>query len=76
MSVAIYVKSESGDSYLYSFENTETAADIRAKMLDNIEMFEPIADCRVSIGKCTPANVQQEVDLIMDEIYDLSWSNR
>lgn len=67
--VAVYVKSESGDSYLYCFED-ETIIYIAEQMRENLEMFCPICDWKIA-GK--DKDFLEYVDNVMSQIYEESW---
>lgn len=76
MSAAVFVKSESGDSYLYSFETGESIENIKTVLNADIEMFEPISEYYVNVGCDTSDEVLNSLEMIMHRLFKLSWSDR
>lgn len=66
---ALYLKSESGDSYLYCFEE-ETIIYIDRKLRDDMEMFSPLCEYKVA---GSDEEFVEYVKNVMSEIYDESW---
>lgn len=73
MSVAIYVQSESGDNYLYSFGDGESEESIKDFMLDRIDYFSPICGWMVSIDGGTSPSVETRMTDFMSQLFDESW---
>lgn len=66
---AVYLKSESGDSYLYCFEE-ETIIFIAEKLRGDMEMFCPLCEYKVAGNDKT---FVEYVENVMSQIYDESW---
>lgn len=66
---AVYLRSESGDSYLYCFETT-TVEHIAEQLRENMEMFCPLCDYKVA---GSDKDFVSDVKNLMSEIYDESW---
>lgn len=67
--VAVYIKSESGDNSLYCFEN-KCVEDITKELTDNLEMFCPICDW-ITAGN--NEDFVSDVDTFMKTLVNLSW---
>lgn len=67
--VAVYIKSESGDGYLYCFEN-QSAEDIESKLMDDMEMFYPI--CEV-VTDGSNEDFVSDVDTALARVRESSW---
>lgn len=70
--VAVYLKSESGDDYLYCFEE-ETMIYIAAKLREDMEMFCPL--CEYKVAGNDKAFVKY-IENIMSQIYEESWERK
>lgn len=73
MSIAVFVKSESADSYLYSFNDNESVDDIRNRLSTNLEMFTPISDWMVEGSFDCDEDMIEEVESIMQRLREISW---
>ena len=73
MSVAIYVKSESMDAYLYSFCDGESEEAIKDELENQLEMFSPICDYMISISSGTSPSVETRLEEFMQELFNKSW---
>ncbi|YP_010844009.1 hypothetical protein PP427_gp153 [Salmonella phage KM16] len=73
MSVAIYVKSESMDAYLYSFGDGESEEAIKDELESQMEMFSPICDYMISISSGTSPSVETRLEEFMQELFNKSW---
>ena len=73
MSVAVYVKSESGDNYVYSFSSTETLLDIKTRLMNDIEMFQPLAEYEVSVSRNESEDMLSSVEDLMQYVFEQSW---
>ena len=67
--VAVSIRSESGDRYLYCFENKHVE-DIAKELKENLEMFCPICEWDTAGDN---EDFVSEVDTFMYELYDKSW---
>lgn len=67
--VAVYIKSESCDQYLYCFENV-SVKDISKTLNDEIEMFCPIYEWLTS---GTNDDFVEDVDNFMSDLSARSW---
>jgi hypothetical protein len=67
--VAVYLKSESGDSYLYCFENT-TLIDIAASLREDLEWFCPLCEWKTAGND---KSFVEKVENVMSQIYEESW---
>ncbi|AKU43783.1 hypothetical protein CPT_Merlin137 [Citrobacter phage Merlin] len=73
MSVAIYVESESGDEYLYSFGDGESEEAIKDELERQMEMFSPMCNYMISISSGTSPSVDTRLEEFMSELFDKSW---
>ena len=73
MSIAVFVKSESADSYLYSFNDNESVDDIRNRLSTDLEMFTPISDWMVEGSFDSDEDMIEEVESIMQRLREISW---
>ncbi|ADB81630.1 hypothetical protein CC31p134 [Enterobacter phage CC31] len=73
MSIAVFVKSESADSYLYSFNDNESVDDIRNRLSTGLEMFTPISDWMVEGSFDSDEDMIEEVESIMQRLREISW---
>lgn len=73
MSIAVFVKSESADSYLYSFNDNESVDDIRNRLSTDLEMFTPIADWMVAGSFDCDEDMIEEVESLMQRLREISW---
>lgn len=67
--IAVYVKSESGDEYLYCYENM-FVEDIEKNLRDDLEMFCPICTYMTAGNN---EDFVSDVDTLMEVIYKDSW---
>lgn len=73
MSIAVFVKSESADSYLYSFNDNESVDDIRNRLSTDLEMFTPIGDWMVDGSFDCDEDMIEEVESLMQRLREISW---
>ncbi|AVR55312.1 hypothetical protein PSH1140_107 [Enterobacter phage myPSH1140] len=73
MSIAVFVKSESADSYLYSFNDNESVDDIRNRLSTDLEMFTPISDWMVDGSFDCDEDMIEEVESLMQRLREISW---
>ncbi|ULA52633.1 hypothetical protein [Enterobacter phage vB-EclM_KMB20] len=73
MSIAVFVKSESADSYLYSFNDNESVDDIRNRLSTDLEMFTPISDWMVEGSFDCDEDMIEEVESLMQRLREISW---
>lgn len=73
MSIAVFVKSESADSYLYSFNDNESVDDIRNRLSTDLEMFTPISDWMVDGSFDCDEDMIEEVESILQRLREISW---
>ena len=73
MSIAVFVKSESADSYLYSFNDNESVDDIRNRLATDLEMFTPISDWMVEGSFDCDEDMIEEVESLMQRLREISW---
>lgn len=73
MSIAVFVKSESADSYLYSFNDNESVDDIRNRLSTDLEMFTPISDWMVQGSFDCDEDMIEDVESIMSRLREISW---
>ncbi|AHI61033.1 hypothetical protein CG98_gp130 [Enterobacter phage PG7] len=73
MSIAVFVKSESADSYLYSFNDKESVDDIRNRLSTDLEMFTPISDWMVEGSFDCDEDTIEEAESIMQRLREISW---
>ncbi|URQ04199.1 hypothetical protein vBEclMUFV01_231 [Enterobacter phage vB_EclM-UFV01] len=73
MSIAVFVKSESADSYLYSFNDNESVDDIRNRLSTDLEMFTPISDWMVTGSFDCEEDTIEEVESLIERLREISW---
>jgi hypothetical protein len=73
MSIAVFVKSESADSYLYSFNDNESVDDIRNRLSTDLETFTPISDWMVEGSFDCDEDMIEDVESIMSRLREISW---
>lgn len=73
MSIAVFVKSESADSYLYSFNDNESVDDISNRLSTDLEMFTPISDWMVDGSFDCDEDMIEEVESLMQRLREISW---
>lgn len=71
MAVAVYMKSDSGDSYLYLWDRYDHDK-IKNHLTEEMKMFYPLAEYLISVCGSDVDN-HHKVKNIMTEIHDLSW---
>lgn len=69
MSVAVFVKSESGDGYLYSFGDGESFEDIRDELESNYDYFCPLCEHYVATSHGTKPSLESRVEEFLIEMY-------
>lgn len=67
--VAVWVRSESGDAYLYCFENKHVE-DIAKELTEDLEMFCPMCEWKTAGDN---EDFVSDVDTFMYDLYDKSW---
>lgn len=73
MSIAVFVKSESADSYLYSFNDNESVDDIRNRLSTDLEMFSPLSEWLVEGSFDSDEDQIEEVESICHRLHEISW---
>lgn len=71
MIVSYYIKTESGDSYLYTgwFDSVE---DLKESLMEEIEMFNPMCEYKFNIYEGT-SKQKKQVDKVFQEFYEETW---
>ena len=67
--IAVLIKSESADYYLYCFEN-DYLQDIEEYLTDNLDMYSPICHWMTNGPN---EDFVSGVDTILEKLTDLSW---
>lgn len=67
--VAVYIRSESGDRSLYCFEN-KYLEDISRELREDLEMLSPICEWETTGNN---EDFVSDVETFMDTLYNLSW---
>lgn len=73
MSIAIYIKSESCDSYLYSYDTGTSEEKIKDDLESDLDMFRPISDYMVQISNSESPSTETRLEIIMQDIFNQSW---
>ncbi|ASJ79356.1 hypothetical protein SHP1_034 [Salmonella phage SHP1] len=73
MSIAIYIKSESCDSYLYSYDTGTSEEKIKEDLESDLDMFRPISDYMVQISDSESPSSENRLQIIMQDIFKQSW---
>lgn len=68
MSLAVWVKSESGDAYLYSFDDNVTFEEVQEKLTDNYDYFCPLSEFHTAIGGDTKPSLETCVTELLIEM--------
>lgn len=74
MSIAIYVKSESGDSYLYTYDKDVPEDKIKDDLDTDLDMFCPIADYKLAVSDSESPSKETRIEEFMSELTDKSWN--
>lgn len=73
MSIAIYIKSESCDSYLYSYDTGTTEEKIKEDLESDLDMFRPISDYMVQVSDSESPSLENRLEFLMSDIFNQSW---
>ncbi|UGL59970.1 hypothetical protein PP428_gp154 [Escherichia phage vB_EcoM_RZ] len=73
MSIAIYIKSESCDSYLYSYDTGTSEEKIKDDLETDLDMFRPIADYMVQVSSSESPSLENRLEFLMSDIFNQSW---
>lgn len=73
MSIAIYIKSESCDSYLYSYDTGTSEEKIKEDLESDLDMFRPISDYMVQISDSESPSKETRIEEFMSELMAKSW---
>ncbi|QHR70686.1 hypothetical protein dhabil_179 [Escherichia phage dhabil] len=73
MSIAIYIKSESCDSYLYSYDTGTSEEKIKEDLESDLDMFRPISDYMVQISDSESPSLENRLEILMSDIFNQSW---
>ncbi|QBO62554.1 hypothetical protein G2285_00126 [Escherichia phage vB_EcoM_G2285] len=74
MSIAIYIKSESCDSYLYSYDTGTSEEKIKEDLESDLDMFRPISDYMVQISDSESPSKETRIEEFMSELMAKSWN--
>uniref|UniRef100_A0AB38Z3K6 Uncharacterized protein n=1 Tax=Escherichia phage fDHCT2 TaxID=3075956 RepID=A0AB38Z3K6_9CAUD len=73
MSIAIYIKSESCDSYLYSYDTGTSEEKIKEDLESDMDMFCPIGDYMLQVSDSESPSSENRLQIIMQDIFNQSW---
>lgn len=73
MSIAIFVKSESCDSYLYSYDTGTSEEQIKEDMVSDLDMFRPISEYMIQVSSSESPSLENRLEIIMSDIFNQSW---
>ena len=73
MSIAIYIKSESCDSYLYSYDKGTPEVEIKDDLEIDLDLLRPISEYRVQTSSSESPSTETRIEIIMAEIFKKSW---
>ncbi|AJD81940.1 hypothetical protein BN80_124 [Yersinia phage phiR1-RT] len=75
MSVAIFLKSESGDNYLYSYDADKSTSDIEYALQNEISYIGKIADFETATGDNCSEERETAIHDIVSKLRDQSWES-
>lgn len=73
MSIAIYVKSESCDSYLYTYDTDVPEEQIKDDLDMDLDLFRPIADYKLAFSDSEHPDKETRIEEFMSELMAKSW---
>lgn len=73
MSIAIYIKSESCDSYLYSYDTGTSEEKIKDDLETDLDMFRPISEYMVQVSSSEIPSLENRLEFLMSDIFNQSW---
>lgn len=73
MSIAIYIKSESCDSYLYSYDTGTSEEKIKDDLETDLDMFRPISDYMIQVSSSESPSLENRLEFLMSDIFNQSW---
>ncbi|AAP76032.1 RB69ORF130c hypothetical protein [Escherichia phage RB69] len=73
MSIAIYVKSESLDSYLYTYDTDVPEEQIKDDLDMDLDLFRPIADYKLAVSNSESPSKETRIEEFMSELMAKSW---
>ena len=73
MSIAIYIKSESCDSYLSSYDTGTSEEKIKDDLETDLDMFRPISDYMVQVSSSESPSLENRLEFLMSDIFNQSW---
>lgn len=73
MSIAIYIKSESCDSYLYSYDTGTSEEKIKDDLETDLDMFRPISEYMVQVSSSESPSLENRLEFLMSDIFNQSW---
>lgn len=73
MSIAIYIKSESCDSYLYSYDTGTSEEKIKDDLETDLDMFRPISEYRIQTSDGESPSLENRLEFLMSDIFNQSW---
>lgn len=74
MAVSIYIKMENSDSYLECFDDLDSLEHIKETLENTVMDNGPICDWEVSVSKNVEQDFESEVEDIISELMERSWS--
>lgn len=73
MSIAIYIKSESCDSYLYSYDTGTSEEKIKDDLENDLDMFRPISEYMIQVSSSESPSLENRLEFLMSDIFNQSW---
>ena len=73
MSIAIYIKSESCDSYLYSYDTGTSEEKIKDDLETDLDMFRPISEYRIQTSDSESPSLENRLEFLLSDIFNQSW---
>lgn len=73
MSIAIYIKSESCDSYLYTYDKDVSEEKIKDDLNMDLDLFSPIADYKLAVSNSESPSKETRIEEFMSELMAKSW---
>lgn len=74
MSIAIYIKSESCDSYLYTYDKDVSEEQIKDDLVMDLDLFRPIADYKLAFSDSERPDKETRIEEFMSELMTKSWN--
>ncbi|QFR56075.1 hypothetical protein CPT_Muldoon_120 [Serratia phage Muldoon] len=72
MAIAIYIKSESCDKYIYAYDTGTPLETIKNELMANMENFRPMSEWEIDTSESSN-DVATDLYDVMDYVFNKSW---